>query len=1132
MANSENGRGSSAPSTIYRGAVKAVCAVALVFLQAGAVSAEGTETGLLTEEAIEQLINTGRYPQAEAAARELLSVAEAEHGPTSRAAVDARDVLVAALIANGRAFEPGTRELAERAVELRLGIDDAEALATTWGLVNLGRVLKDNRQLDEAGEMIRHALEIREGELGPNDLEIARILNELGSVAYRRRDPDLAEMRYGRALTMLEATVGGDHPECAVSLTGLSASMVLRRQLPEAERYRLRSLDVRRSALGPGHPMTAESMRALAVLWHRMGKDQQAEALLRQAVDTLEKSLGPEHPQTGSALNSLAIQVRDQGEYTEARGLFERALEAFETSLDPLDPRIAGVLNNLAAVHRELGDFTEAEACLRRSLAIREARFGPDHPAVAQSLGNLAAVLVEAERHAEAIPLLERALVIKERAYGRVSVKYAVSLACLGRALRATGDLEGAERTLEEVVAIFEGQLGPDHPMVADQLANLALVRHGKGDLEAARAGLLRAIEIRRGSEGEDHPYIGRFQYNLARVEADDGRAEQAVDLALRAEASGRVHLQLTARGLAEDEAIGFDQYKRNRLDLVLAFAIRWPRYSIEAWDALIRSRGLVLNELVGRRRVADSDDPEILTLYDELAAAAERAAKLSIRGVGNASPEDYREELVAAHDEVERLERSLGEASAAFRRDQARSRAGFDEVAASLPKGTALVGITKRSIFNDPTGTRTPDTFDYVAMVLAPGMAEPRPVVLGAVPEIDALVLGWRGKAARAGDTAMAHSTAEAAYRRVGEALRRRIWDPLEPFLKNAEMVFVVPDGELGLVNLATLPVGGSKYLIETGPLIHMLDEERDLVSTHSGRILDDESVLLALGDPDFDWEEARPHETEASEPSRELRGGSGSCGSLDGVVFRRLPSTRLEIENIVSLWRHCSSPDGAVRSSSSCRRTALRLTGPGATEAEFKRLAPGTTVLHLATHGFVLDGRCEAGSATGRGVGGIAPAGRDLLPVRDPIADSPAIAGLALAGANHRMEVGPDDEDGIITAAEIVNLDLSGVEWAVLSACDSGVGESVSGEGIFGFRRAFRVAGAGTVIMSLWPVEDASGQAWMESLYRARLMQGMNTAESVRHASLTLLRERREEGLSTHPFYWGAFVAAGDWR
>jgi CHAT domain-containing protein len=157
-------------------------------------------------------------------------------------------------------------------------------------------------------------------------------------------------------------------------------------------------------------------------------------------------------------------------------------------------------------------------------------------------------------------------------------------------------------------------------------------------------------------------------------------------------------------------------------------------------------------------------------------------------------------------------------------------------------------------------------------------------------------------------------------------------------------------------------------------------------------------------------------------------------------------------------------------------------------------------------------------------------------------PTADEPAalahgenpllLSGLALAGANHRQNAALGEEDGILTAEEIAALDLGSVEWAVLSACDTGVGEMQAGEGVFGLRRAFAIAGAGTVIMSLWSIEDASARAWMQALYESRLLERRDTAESVQQASLRILRVRRSKAESTHPFYWGGFVAAGDWR
>jgi CHAT domain-containing protein len=140
--------------------------------------------------------------------------------------------------------------------------------------------------------------------------------------------------------------------------------------------------------------------------------------------------------------------------------------------------------------------------------------------------------------------------------------------------------------------------------------------------------------------------------------------------------------------------------------------------------------------------------------------------------------------------------------------------------------------------------------------------------------------------------------------------------------------------------------------------------------------------------------------------------------------------------------------------------------------------------------------------------------------------------LSGLVLAGANHRNTSPPDQEDGVLTAEEVATLNLTGVEWAVLSGCDTGVGEIRAGEGVFGLRRAFHLAGVQTVVVSLWPVEDQTTRQWMSALYESRLTKNLSTANAVREASRSVLRLRRTKRISTHPLYWAAFVAAGDWR
>ncbi len=154
--------------------------------------------------------------------------------------------------------------------------------------------------------------------------------------------------------------------------------------------------------------------------------------------------------------------------------------------------------------------------------------------------------------------------------------------------------------------------------------------------------------------------------------------------------------------------------------------------------------------------------------------------------------------------------------------------------------------------------------------------------------------------------------------------------------------------------------------------------------------------------------------------------------------------------------------------------------LTGHEATEAAVKHEAAHVRVLHIATHGFFKNGTCLTPLPGGtRGVGGLVSDDADIT---NPL----QLSGLAFAGANLRADADPERDDGVLLAEEVATLDLTGVEWAVLSACDTGVGAIKAGEGVFGLRRAFQVAGVRTVIMSLWRVEDASTRLWMRALYK----------------------------------------------
>jgi CHAT domain-containing protein len=187
--------------------------------------------------------------------------------------------------------------------------------------------------------------------------------------------------------------------------------------------------------------------------------------------------------------------------------------------------------------------------------------------------------------------------------------------------------------------------------------------------------------------------------------------------------------------------------------------------------------------------------------------------------------------------------------------------------------------------------------------------------------------------------------------------------------------------------------------------------------------------------------------------------------------------------------------------------------LTGSNANKAALKQVnAPD--ILHIATHGFFLTDAPEKSSAE---------KGTRAINAKAKI-ESPLLrSGLALAGANLSRE---STDNGILTALEASSLNLWGTKLVTLSACDTGLGEVKNGEGVYGLRRAFMLAGTETLVMSLWPVSDYVTREMM-SMYYTGLKNGMGRGEALRQAELAMLKRTGRQ----HPFYWASFIQSGDW-
>jgi CHAT domain-containing protein/predicted negative regulator of RcsB-dependent stress response len=1119
-------------------------------------------------------LDSGPCEAAESAARALVAARTATNGERSPEVAAAQDGLVEALLRNGKGTQPSTLELAQRLVRGKEADLAPDALDLPRSLRNLGDVLVAAGEYQNAIPLFRRALAIRENARGKNDVSVAESLDDLAYVLLLIQRYEEARQTLDRALATQEPLLDASHQSIARTLErfGLlfhkqasyaAARPVLERALtiresagpgnpdlpetlylygdqfwfegnfPTARDFYVRAAGAAETTCGEGHPRLAVYLRnvaaALAVIGDLSGAITTGERGLRIAV----AQLGADDPEVAMTLNGLGIRKKSLGNYAEARELYERALAIATRRFGRDHDLVATLVHNLAVLSAEIGDFAEAKRQEDRAVAIWERVFEPGHPFVATAVTTLADALSDQGRYVEARALYERALAIREQKLQPGHRDLASTQMDVARTLFRLGEVRRAMDLSERALASLERRDIPDDLTLARAAVTRADLELASGDSVSARAHYERGLAIRERILGKSNPLVAEARSGLGAALARLGDNHDAFEQALQAEAIGRTHLTLTLRYLSERQSLGYAAKRPKALDLALSLTAPADQEAGgRVFDALIRSRALVLDEMAARRRVStDASRPDVAPLWAALASTRQRLANLVVRGPSEQRPQQYVAIVEEARHEKELAERALAGKSAAFNTELAQADVGLDKVRAALPPDSALVSFIRydRTLANqtpppDAGSTRSIGAVrspravpSYLAFVMR-REGPPSVIELDRADIVDGLVARWRDEVVSGPFRLdMSPRAAEASYRTAAMRLRRKVWDSIASQLTGIARVFVVPDGSLNVVALDALPVDRTKYVIDEGRIIHYLSAERDLVSAaapfKAGR------GLLAVGGPAFGDSRlaARPSSRSATVTSSDFRGLRSSCGTFKTLDFDPLPASRLEADQVVRLWAAEGEP-------------AQVLSGRDATERLFKQRAPGSRVLHVATHGFflgdcpsALDGTRPAGGQASRGQGQrLAGVGENPL----------LLSGLALAGANRRAAAAPGEEDGILTAEEVAALNLEGVEWAVLSACDTGLGEIKAGEGVLGLRRAFQIAGARTVIMSLWSIDDEAAQAWMRALYKARFSRRFSTADAMHDAGLTVLRARRARGYSTHPFYWAGFVAAGDWR
>lgn len=884
-----------------------------------------------------------------------------------------------------------------------------------------------------------------------------------------------AQKEAAQALALYEKALGEEDLGVAAALDRLGGLEARLGEYRHATPHLERALRIRREALPAMHPDVANSRHALARVYVDANRYVEAADHLRAWIAQLELMLDEDDPRLGRALAETAAVLAKAGDDKGAETMYRRAI-----GLSP-GPRGAQLALELGDALARRGEFARGLQVAGQAAAYMKKNLGGKSAGFAVALNAIGAMYDREERHEEAYRYLAKALEITLALEGKQEMLTASITNNMAGCLASLEKHEDAKKFYTMTYNLLDS-VGQKEAAVA-VARNLAGLHIRLGEYERAAELLSRIVDYMTAKYPQEHPEMRALYGQLAELYAGTGDLKNAVKFEQARFVFEERDLETTLMaGTERQRASNLARHRTTAYRAVSLHAVTAPDdpAALElAFAVVLRHKGRLLDAISRTFRAghAAGDDGGA---YARLQGVRSDLSALTLRRPDGMDDADYKAELARLRALAEKLEaevaRARGHTTTLADLAMRAQPITAESVRKALPEGAALADYFHLRPFHHRARTLKErwGAPRYVVYIVGRKGA-PQWVDLGETAPIDELIGRFRRVLADPrGDVAALARQLDAA-----------VFEPVRARIGGARTVFVSPDGALNVLPFAALVDAKGRFALETHR-IHYLMSGRDLM--HPGNIyLVKPGAPVVIADPAF---------------------GRPAKGDTAGLRFGPLAGTVGEAEALRKLF-----PKAQV------------LTKAAATEAALKAVK-SPRILHVATHGFFLTDLPD--DVEGVRAVGVTKSDADAAPaaLSSAEAGNPLLrSGIALAGANRPAADG--GEDGIVTALELASLDLSVTKLAVLSACETGVGEIRIGDGVHGLRRALAIAGAESQMISLWKVHDEATRDLMIAFYK-RLLAGESRLDALRDAQLGMLRSAERK----HPFFWAAFIVSGHWR
>ncbi len=800
----------------------------------------------------------------------------------------------------------------------------------------------------------------------------------------------------------------------------------------------------------------------LGLLYHTTGRYTLAEEYTKNALTKREQS----SDKTGYAasLNNLAVLYKDMGLYTDAETYIIKAENHLKSSGETQTVQYAVVLNNHAMINQMTGKYTDAEKLMKQSLEIAGKEIKEKSVTFVRLQVNLALLYQLTKRYEEAEKTYDEATKIMKKKLGKNHPDYAVLLRNKASLYQQMKRFEQVENLLKEAREIYSSQFGKEHPSYAQVTYETALFYQSQNRLKEAEPLLNEALTIQQKTLSEHHPNIALTFENMAIL------YWQKEDFINAAEWY-RKSLNEYSYQINTFFPVMNDYEKTEFWENIQAKFIRFYNFALDAETAVpeitedvynyhIATKALLLNSSRKvKARILNSGNQELIANYKNWQGTKNWLAKLY-----SYTNEELAEEKInidSLETLVKNLEKELTVASKDFKDANELSSADYKKIANALKPGEAAIELIR---INSYSYLFPKSQIHYIGLVLRNDNKKPEMIFFKDGDDMES-----------------SQSDEYQATIHSGKSMAPfydYYWKPVDELTLNDKKLYVSVDGIYNQVNINTILMPSGKSLVELKD-VRFVSNTKDILTFKTKT--NNQKTAFLLGFPDY----------KLDLPDNLAR-------------LNPLPGTQKEVQAIQNLLK-----SNAWQVSSVFEKQA--------TEGNLKKVK-NPYILHIATHGYFLENTVDPSEETR--AFGIEP----MKAYENPLLRS----GLLLAGADRTVNEmntkdNKDNDDGILNAFEAMILNLDQTDLVVLSACQTGLGEIKNGEGVYGLQRSFQIAGAKSVITSLWEVSDEGTQDLMSAFYKYWLLSG-NKHDAFRKAQLEIKQKYQ------YPYYWGAFVLVGD--